>query len=989
MRRAAVVLVLLLLSQSAAAAPPPGEAEVANDICSTWETSSGVCDDYDSALDSSPSSGTWVEGTVELEIETAEAIEMVVSLAIHELPRGDLDLFDLDLEGDSNPSSGIPADYIRNYRDLARSDGESVEDKLVEKIEEIIQAIVDENFPDAEMTPVQPLSIIEFATREDVHCSYDPTSDSIDESNGIANDPFNPPICLKAHLSLMVEPTNLGMDPNTGDVDRMMRGLLRMGAHVESNFTTIAEAGQLIEYRMLPPLYAQAASVAAPGLLLQRTPAGQTTSQRYSAMAIDNLAGSPLAAPASLLLRTELTHYDGTSTGPSSDVSGSELTLELVVDARDRMNTRFDLDIEIHHLWGDTLVDWGVDLGSSSISMPLLTADGIRMFDTELDSDIEQILDAVPIEALSHTFSQALGAEVGFQPPSFAPANLQGGLMFTHRGGETCDENLPFRYCVDGRSAMSGEYPVVLQTTSMPSTMHITQVVQQLIARAQGDISTIDLSIVNDEDLAAMMSVLEIKMQTDAGWLQDLLPEDFPQTDIRIVLHLPDWVDSTIGDPNTIVLDAPSSGSSREIFGFTGSRPFDWQHAICLESGRGGIGDPSVCSDESEDMICGSNQKTCVSFDVEIDIERFAIRETRAAIELEFSADITLELYRLGLVEKEEHLSLEPIPADLIRRIIAIGDRREGGLLAGSSQKAILPLSTGEKIEFEISNQGLQDLSVVITEEVERSFSQFEEMGAQDVIVGNQRYSSNFDISAIPFVLDIEAFEMPPDMELTDTNPIRLGARIETSSLTLSLTNNQFGVRIAPAALGTSLLESLAERFGLKFSDTGVTLEDGLFRSYVPPIMEHTPWGTIRTSARFEIHLPDTIRLTSFESRLGLAELSEENGRQVLRYQTPVCPTANSWVECWKEKDTITWEVEVTYALILGELAPYLFILAVFIGLAGSRWKRNRDQRNAEKRDAASALEQQLLELEFAAQMGELDERIVIETDSADQSEFL
>jgi hypothetical protein len=30
-----------------------------------------------------------------------------------------------------------------------------------------------------------------------------------------------------------------------------------------------------------------------------------------------------------------------------------------------------------------------------------------------------------------------------------------------------------------------------------------------------------------------------------------------------------------------------------------------------------------------------------------------------------------------------------------------------------------------------------------------------------------------------------------------------------------------------------------------------------------------------------------------------------------------------------------------------------------------------------------------LLELEFAAQMGELDERIVIETDSADQSELL
>ena len=46
---------------------------------------------------------------------------------------------------------------------------------------------------------------------------------------------------------------------------------------------------------------------------------------------------------------------------------------------------------------------------------------------------------------------------------------------------------------------------------------------------------------------------------------------------------------------------------------------FDWRHPICLES------DP--CEDDSPDLICGSNQKTCISLDIEVDVEKFAIRE--------------------------------------------------------------------------------------------------------------------------------------------------------------------------------------------------------------------------------------------------------------------------------------------------------------------------------------------------------------------------
>ena len=116
-----------------------------------------------------------------------------------------------------------------------------------------------------------------------------------------------------------------------------------------------------------------------------------------------------------------------------------------------------------------------------------------------------------------------------------------------------------------------------------------------------------------------------------------------------------------------------------------------------------------------------------------------------------------------------------------------------------------------------------------------------------------------------------------------------------------------------------------------------------------------------------------------FQSDLGLGELREEDGKQVLVYRTPVCPTADSWAECYREHDVISWSAEVSYGLILGELIPYLFVIVFFLGLAVSRWKRHRDQRKAQAKDVEQAMEEQLLEIEFAAQMGELEEKIVIE----------
>ena len=973
MRRAAVAMVVVLLCQIVAAAPPPGDPEVSNDICSTWEGGNGICDDYSSLLDET-ASDEWVEGVVEIRMESAETVEMTITLAIRELPRSDLDLLDLDLQGDSNPADGIPADYIRNYRSLSRTGTKSIEDMMIESIEDTVQQIIEENFPDASPGDIQPTNNIDFIDRAGISCSYNPDIDSIDEQNGRENNPFDPPICMRSVLTLNIDPTNIGIDSDTGDIDRMMRGLMVMGGEVVSNFTTIATPGQYLEYVMIPPSYSSVREVNAPGELFRQ---GQQVSSG-AWIGLNNLAGSSLSPATSVDLVAVL----GSGTNPPDwqNDAGSSLSLELFIDVSDRMNSRIDMEIGVHHLSADTLADWGLNFETSTIKLDSVSSDGIRMFDSEMDIDTEELLTSIPIDSLSDTFSEALGVDVLFQTPTFAPSHESGGLMFQHNPGVTCEENLAYRYCLGNSGAMASTYPVLLQASTVSSEMQISNIVSQLIQHAEGDISTIDLSIMTDEDLAAIMSVLEIEIETDLSWIQDSLPADFPTSDVRIVMQLPDWIDSTNGDPNTIVLEAPYVGTSSGELGFKGARPFDWQHAICLENGRGGPGDPTECTDHSPDLICGSNQKTCLSMDSRIEVRKVALRETSAAVEIEFSAEITLEIYRLGLIEGEDGIEIEPIPSDLIRRVIAVGDRREGGLLIGSEQKAIIPF-TNEDYELEISNAGLLDLASALTEEVESSFTQIEEMSAQKIIFGDNTYTSSLDIGAISFDIEMPWVDMPADMEPTDTNPIRLSVNVQPSSMMLALRDDEVSFSVGPAYYSASITDRLGEMLGLEFSDTGVSVDGLIFESFVPPIMEHTLWGTIRSSARVEVVLPENVRLLSFESELGLSELTEESGQQILSYRTPVCPKADTWPECYKEKDTVTWEVEIGYMLILGELAPYLFLLTSLFLLLVSRKIRKRNELKKEKIDAQSAFEEQLLELEFAAQMGELEEKIVIESE--------
>ena len=61
------------------------------------------------------------------------------------MSRSDLDLEDLDLEGDSSLDDGVPADYIRNYLNFERN-GFIIEERMVSLIQTNMREYIEDNF---------------------------------------------------------------------------------------------------------------------------------------------------------------------------------------------------------------------------------------------------------------------------------------------------------------------------------------------------------------------------------------------------------------------------------------------------------------------------------------------------------------------------------------------------------------------------------------------------------------------------------------------------------------------------------------------------------------------------------------------------------------------------------------------------------------------------------------------------------------------------
>ena len=77
------------------------------------------------------------------------------------MSRSDLDLEDLDLEGDSSLEDGVPADYIRNYLDFERN-GFTIEERMVSLIQTNMREYIEDNFDYTEESLLNTISSIDF-----------------------------------------------------------------------------------------------------------------------------------------------------------------------------------------------------------------------------------------------------------------------------------------------------------------------------------------------------------------------------------------------------------------------------------------------------------------------------------------------------------------------------------------------------------------------------------------------------------------------------------------------------------------------------------------------------------------------------------------------------------------------------------------------------------------------------------------------------------
>ena len=981
MQRVAVLLVMLLIFPVYSASPPPGEPEVENDICSTWNSQNGVCDDYQSNLDGSTFS-EWIKSSIIVNVVNADSVSLTISTAVHELSRSDLDLEDLDLEGDSGLEDGIPADYIRNYLDFERN-GFTIEERMVSLIQTNMREYIEDNFDYTEDSLLNTISSVDFSSVGDLQCTYDNSQDSIDEVNGLMNDPFNPPICFRGVFILTLNPDNLGIKENTGDLDRIIRGLLLMGGDVESSFNAKALPGHYVELTVSPPEYSTAFEIDEPGILLTKNIPNQLP-QRYGHLSLDNTVSEDINSDISESLVMRIKNRDSSSI-LSIDNHQPSLSIDVLIDARDSSNTEIEMILSIHYLASDTLDNWLVDFEDDEMNIPIITSDGIRMLDYELEEDLSPLLQGIPIEGISTGFSELFGTEIDFIQPTFSASDDLGGLDFRHQNGETCDEMLEVRYCLDGENAMSGTNPIYIQSSSQPVQVQLSNIIQNMLGSSLGDVSTLDFSIVNDEDLAAAMSIVEVDFSANSEWLQEILPDDFPDTNINLELLLPEWIRSTSQENHLI--EIKSLFHEDEIYesGFEGTRIFDWRHPICLNS------DP--CEDSSNDLVCSSKQSTCFTSKAEFYIKNIAINELSGEINIDFDAELTFSIHRLNVDLGEDNIELIPIPSDLIRRAIAIGDRRdisfdnqindEGGLLGGSEITAPLDFGNGNEINITISNSGMSQFAEDLNEIFPAVISDpRNEISGFPLDLGFGKYELNANLISTPFQFNAGYYEIPETIIPNDLNPINFSASINNAEMSFSSIDDQINLDIHRSSYEAPL--SVFEwPFGDPItSDFGITFENSQMQQKIFPIMEHTIFGTIRSSSLIIIHMPDEIRFSSFESSNERGNITEIEGKQVLTYLTPVCPEALTWNDCKKNSDLVTYNLEYSWSFIFVELAPYAIILISLLVLFSVRLIRRRKEKKFLKIQEQELLQSELTEVAAIEAFGSMDSPVVVANES-------
>ena len=961
------------------------------------------CDAYDHADDQTPHQQDWVEGIYDFEMISTSSIEMDLTWAIREFDRDSLGFGSGTTVGDTLESAdgldandGAPADLIRHYFDT--SDGSTtVGQKLQTEVHQAIEDALESGF--GTVTSLSTAYIDDFTNSgQTTTCSSDPVGDS--QAEGAAeNNVFEPPICFQATASVDLVASNFNLVGSENlDLERTYRGLLTMGAEINTSFDLTTKPGHKADFVINPTEYSTVLGVDTNGTLVVRAGPPNYMAAEWSMDHLNAVENDPDKVQK---VDLQLGHRNSTGTPTVYIEPGSKaIDLNLVIDLRDEYAATIDFAAGLSYLDTETLNSWGINMFevSSSASIPVITSDGIRLAYHNDIVDLTQFTDQFPVgdivEGLGNTIAGV--GDITMSDLQWVSStdgtgifDSEGGLNYSHSTG--CSEPIAagqvLHYCLEGANAMNGNYPIYLQTTSQPFSMRFIDII---IAQMDDENSSVVdfLENVQSTDLERLMNAgFSIEAIIGESFLNTIDLSGLPPADLTVEIILPNWV-TTVDGTSTIVLTKTVDQSGSLNLSLTGLDPYDWEHEITHEDGR---------------VLCYANQSTCIESDVAFDLSSVNFNEWSASFSVTMALEAELSIYRIGFVNGErchngEDIQacgqMEALPSDLLRLIIDLSSRMENPLGTSvelpwcESADAANYFSDCDDLELEATRQGMKDLAQRLGEVVTDAIH-----GGGTLIAENETNPfGELDLSAFEIRTAISGIEAPDEIvsddepitlsltipeveftigsgtgwgEMTETAPEDLKISIVTSSIQ-SIFHRP--VQMAADVLAKGLRSSLVGADGITYPPTneetvpvsigGNTEFPTEFESGNPDIgVLESPIDGASYTGPITFTLPRGIQLVDVSSSAGNIIITEDGGRQTITYVVP--PGEFS--------DDLTFRIQVGWIYFLIQFWVYPTIVLVLLVMFIRRRRAKKKKKKAAMANRQAAVTKaQLGDHEFA-----------------------
>ena len=957
------------------------------------------CDTYDHSDDMTPHQQDWVEGTYVFDLISTSSIELELTWAVREFERDSLGFGSGTTVGDTlegtdglDANDGAPADLIRHYfnQETAGSGSPTVGQSLQNEVHAAIQDALESGF--GTVTSLSTEYVNAFTTGgQTTTCSSDDSSDS--QAEGAAeNNVFEPPLCFQATASVDLLASNFNLVGSENlDLERTYRGLLTMGAEVNTSFDLTAKPGHKADFVINPSSYSTVLDTDDNGTLVARAGPPNYMAAEWSMDHTQADTDDDFVRKVDL----RMGHRNSSASPTVYIEEGSKaIDLNLVIDLSDEYAATIDFAAGLYYLDTETLNSWGINMFevSSSASIPVITSDGIRLAYHNDIVDLTQFTDQFPVGDIVEGLGNTI-AGVG----DITMSDLQwvsttdgtgifdsaGGLNYSHSTG--CTEPVAagqvLHYCLEGPNAMDETYPIYLQTTSQPFSMRFIDIIIAQIDDSNS--SVVDfLENVQANDLERLMNAgFSIEALIGGEFLNAVDLSGLPPADLTVDIILPDWV-TTVDGTSTITLTKSLEASSSLDLSLTGLDPYDWEHEIVDEDGR---------------VLCYANQSTCVESDVAFDLSSVNFNEWSGSFSVTMALDAELSIYRIGFVDGERCFNetdiqacgqMEAFPSDLLRLIIDLSSRMDAPL----NHTEPLPWCEDEDfkayfddcapLELEATRQGMKDLTKRFGEIATDGIHGLGTMASED----EENPFGVVDLSAFELITGISGIEAPDEI-VSDDEPIVLSLRIPEVKFTIGSANGWNDLSSGnPEDIQLSVVtSSIQSVFHQPFQMTADVLTRALRSSIIgsdgltyPPTNEETisiSTGPVDTNLPTEygdtaspiegaaysgpitFTLPRGITVEDATSSAGNLIITEDNGRQTITYIVPP----------GEFEDDLTFRLQVgwIYFLIQFWVYPTIVLLLLVLFIRRRRAKKKR-KKNALAGQQAAINKAQIGDHEFA-----------------------